>query len=387
MSDAVARALRVCGSKSDSSQDLDNLLNDLNDIPPADPNYPTVDRFVACLVNATDLSEEIKGKLREWGEHVNLRFSDLLQDPEVSESLDAGQKRVYLLVQLRLSQQKTIQGQSKAAQYFVDVWVIPDWQAYLEDRDENCDRIHLSEAKNGYDLQAKTYGLSDIPAIVGECLNECEGYESEDEPIIEIFLPDDLMDTEVDQWCIKGMTVPLGCHYVMVVRSSERLAPRYRRYRRKWKKRWASLQGYQDRTIRSGFHQVNCEFCQPSGSDDCNSVTMLIGKLLANKDAIGLKFIPLCKERTISSVLETMRETGLPLAFGLRHRLLEDVSWDSLDQILECRWDELLESVKEHRISSLESGQSEHMGRHLSLLWENPNRLPPDVDYTEAQAS
>ncbi|NER99169.1 MAG: hypothetical protein F6J86_35990 [Symploca sp. SIO1B1] len=43
---------------------------------------------------------------------------------------------------------------------------------------------------------------------------------------------------------------------------------------------------------------------------------------------------------------------------------------------------ELPEEVKNKRLMAFTCPPNTHIGHHLSLLWEDPYRLPPSIDYS-----
>jgi hypothetical protein len=54
---------------------------------------------------------------------------------------------------------------------------------------------------------------------------------------------------------------------------------------------------------------------------------------------------------------------------------------EQVDGLLTCCIEEVIEKVTEKRREALQN-QDSHIGHHISLLWEDPNRLPPDIYYS-----
>ena len=52
------------------------------------------------------------------------------------------------------------------------------------------------------------------------------------------------------------------------------------------------------------------------------------------------------------------------------------------DKLLGCSIDQLIETVARNRIEALADTKNSQIGYHISLLWEDPYRLPIDIDYS-----
>lgn len=373
LSQPISWAYRACGLLGEVPEQYERLLSRLSGYPSGDSSYSMVEKFVAYLMICPTIADDVKDELKTWGLQKNAYFQSLVDKLSVSTKNVDGHS--YLLVKLRLSQQDTMQQQSKIAKYFVDVWVIPSWSAYLENRSTGSSRVEISE----YSLQEKTYSLSELPDILAECLNECS--ESCSKPIIELFLPTDLLGRhDIDRQTIEGDLQSLGSQYVIVVRSSDRLTRRYRRFRERWESRWDVLEGSTEQMVSTRIRSPFCEHCGESETvKDCDSLQMLASQLATDQDVVGLKFIPQCTERTTQEMLTVVYQLGLPLAVWLRAGSSGASHWPQLDRLLNCPWVELPEQVRQRRLAA--NAEPRRMGQFLSLLWEHPKRLPPDVDY------
>lgn len=376
-------AYRACGFTGRMPTDVATLVAALEDAPQGLATYAVIDQFVAHLVSDRHIPEPTRAALRHYGEARSSQFAELLAtlptakgDPLQPDDL------AYIMVKLRLSQQDSTRSTAADHHYFVDVWVIPQWSQYDVETGLGCDRLDLPE------LMEHTYTLNDLPQVLEDCLIECAEVCSVD-PIIELFFPLDLLNTPLEHWVIEGDVQPLCSQNVMVVRSSDRLSRRHRRRRAQWRQRWEALDAHP--TLGAALISANCQqcgidtaACLPNCGDPAE--VDLVKAFGLNPSLVGLKFTLSCGNRDPYNLLNMTLQLGLPIALWIRHtpsavpsRALTQAHQSQIDAILDHPWQQVQEQVKRQRIEAI--GQPDHVGQHLSLLWENPYRLPPEVDY------
>jgi hypothetical protein len=105
-------------------------------------------------------------------------------------------------------------------------------------------------------------------------------------------------------------------------------------------------------------------------------------KELKNKNAIAVKIVPVFQQKQPG---ELLWKSAVPLALWIRQKLPDINNLDVLDQLLQdCPLQELPERVKNKRLDAMDSEPPDtHVGRHLCLLWDDPNFLPPQQLLTE----
>jgi hypothetical protein len=192
---------------------------------------------------------------------------------------------------------------------------------------------------------------------------------------IEFFLPKDLLTEPVDSWKpynedSSGFSIPIGYDYQVIVRSYERLRPRYRaRYR--WFEKWRQVKRYQTQPANQWFLPIT----------ECPGDPTILCYQLDDENLLGctLKSDPVETSKNI--FVEPINHAGTPIVIWLRRNL--NHFNDQVTQLLNNAIADLPEAVRNQRREARKEQASleEHIGYHLSLWWDNPNRLPPEKTF------
>jgi hypothetical protein len=188
-----------------------------------------------------------------------------------------------------------------------------------------------------------------------------------------MFLPLDLLNESVDTWEIDDeygcFPVPLGTEYKLVVRSYERILPNYR-HKGLWKEKWGILQ-----------QQAQVSICRCSAFvlSDCDDLRQLFVEL-KKQNTIGLKLGKVPVQTGKESVFGLILQTAIPVALWLRKNLSLNCQ-EQIDGLLNCGIQELPTTVQGKRSHAFSQPPDSDVGHHLSLLWEDPNRVPPPIHY------
>jgi hypothetical protein len=191
---------------------------------------------------------------------------------------------------------------------------------------------------------------------------------------IEIFLPLTLLNHNVEWWKIKedldlGFPTFIGKDYKVVVRSYERCTKHYERLRVNWINKWETLVTKIQKTCQSS---IDLEF-------DDESVNNLIN---SEQEIIGIKILKAPKKIGEKSIFAAILKTAIPVALWLRNNPPDLECQSEIEQILgNCCLEELPDAIKKKRNSAAPNVET-HIGCHISLLWEDPNRLPIDINYS-----
>ena len=191
--------------------------------------------------------------------------------------------------------------------------------------------------------------------------------------VLEFFLPSNLMLTEVDRWKISSSIVEeitLGTEYPVRLRSRERLTIDYLDERwSKWCDRWDEVNAVlNDRSALVNFEHL-------PEMDNFN------WKLLKNNlmSRIGLKVTCAPPKSKIEELFRAILTAATPIAIWTRRDLTNCDCLTAINAFLSgqllC---DLCESVRKLRAEA-DAHTEEHLGSHLSILWEDPHRLTPDV--------
>lgn len=324
-------------------------------------------KFAAHLLASETLPAPLPPLLQTWAEQQNPQFDQVVQRARqavVAAGL-ATLAEPHLMVLVRRSNQQSSNPQQFQDQYFVDAWMVPNVATYRAESGEGCHALTVEH---------DTYAIAQLPELIGTLLDQCENY-STSRPVIEIFLPLEQLNEPVDCWPrvdeFAIVQTPICCDYRVAVRSQERLAPTYRRNYATWRDRWRSLQNVAPSPIATAFD-----------SADCANLQALALKLIAQKHIAGLT---VTQPTRLPDVFRLILQTAMPLALWVRQNSSE-LDQPQCDQALALLLDgcasKLSERVQQQRIESLEQDTNAHIGHYLALLWEDPYRLPPSLDYS-----
>lgn len=209
-------------------------------------------------------------------------------------------------------------------------------------------------------LQQEVVSLKekDILILIKNLLGEIkiELQQNKEKLTIEFFLPTDLLNQNIEEW-MSGRDYPLGIDYCVVVRPVERV---------KQNERLNRLQRYwENYKLRNAVKE--CAVWLET-TTDCRLLPSLL-----NKGVIffGLNFI-LNKE-----CFKELVCSGVPMALWIRQETAKQWQCDWYTQEFSgCQLEELPERLRIKRIDSW--GQHKHTG-YLSLLWDDPNRIPLEL--------
>lgn len=197
--------------------------------------------------------------------------------------------------------------------------------------------------------------------------------------VIEIFLPVDLLGSEIDQWSVKvgkwAQARPLGMHFLVVVRSFERVYdPEVRTFSwGLWRDKWNQRPMSPNLLTKANVYLA----CQ--ASDYSETFYDKLAKL--NLFFLGLTLIPPPdSDLEASEILGPMLDAGTPIALWLRHH--EDDMTRVQKEIEELIYKNCLDSIPSliyEKRSKLWDETESSVWKSVTLLWDDPDRLPPDV--------
>lgn len=253
--------------------------------------------------------------------------------------------------------------------YVVEAWLIKNIDQYNREANSDCEPLTINNQ-----VQFSTdANLNNIPEIIKKFIQEsfkkCQRYLNQ----IHIFLPYSLMNHAVDCWHnwqedeYDDSSTTIGEDYKVIIRCSERLrgkSPPVFKWREKGQLLKDSLEKPANRVFMLG--------------DSKEEVTL--EKKLKQREALAVKIITVFQQQQPGKLLW---KSAVPLALWIRQQL-PDIDKE-LDQILSsCCLQQLPEQVRNKRLDAMDQQPPEnHLGRHICLLWDDPNLLPPEQLLTE----
>jgi hypothetical protein len=193
--------------------------------------------------------------------------------------------------------------------------------------------------------------------------------------IVEFILPWELLNAEVDWWPREsGSARPtaLAMDYPVVIRSLERL--RTPRWHRAWHQRWQRLQAAPATT--------RVYWSRPSGED---YFTRLETELKSDERVVSLILSepPTVANRTGQQEVEAALRAGLPVIVWHRQDCTSPAFREGVTRLIsDAGLAQLPARAKELRLEALRlepKVRQDHIGRHLTVLWCDPERKPDPV--------
>jgi len=353
---SIQKAYQACCPPgfSEQADTIESILDILQDIPGSHRQFTCLECFVAHLVLDSNMDKSLVEELQNWGKDNIRNFHQLINDIRSDDNSDSQETKSYLLIQVK---PKT----DKLDRFYICAWLIPNLRDYKPETGDGFKQLCASK------ISAKIFTLKDIPKIVNLLLEEIS-FDILGELTIEFFLPYKLLNHAVDSLIRVEFDIPenIGKKYRVVVRANERLQKNYP-YKGLWFEKWQKVK------------QVYNSQCRQRLVSGNHSQEVLRKKL---DKAIGMILTQIPVNSSDERIFSFILITATPIVLWLR-KDLENPSLDyqlTIDSLLDCCIMELPERVKEHRLDAPQN-QDEHIGNHLSLLWEDPERLTPDAGY------
>jgi vWA-MoxR associated protein C-terminal domain/Effector-associated domain 10 len=321
--------------------------------------------FFKRLSQDKNVPQEIRNKLSEIAEGLALKkYPDDNKNKLPSDfvSNKEGQLQSYLIA--------TIERCDDNEDYLLNAWLIIDDSVPGNDISKFTSLLDQDEQQQGTLCK-----FNDIPKQLNKFLKTSLKYlrGKQYQLIIEIFLPSDLIGTEVDRWKIYDPIVEkitLGIKYPIRLRSLERLDLDYLdSYLSDWYKYWDK--------VKTVLHNEPIQelFAHLQEMETFNWKS-LRGSL---KEKIGLKVTCAPPKAKTKELFKAILTATTPIAIWTRYDIPNFDHVSAIDEILTFKpLCHLCESVRQTR-EKADAQTEEHLGFHLALLWEDPYRLTPNV--------
>ncbi len=375
ISSCVKRAYQSCSPDdwpNPLPENLEGILAELKKMKQGESRYTVLEKFIARLVLDSEIPQPISQQLKTWAESNITGYLELI-NAILTQKKESTNQNSYLIVVVRRSEQDSSSHANKEDCYFVNAWLIPDGDNYQ--RNSVCKQLFYfpdaTEIKKSKVKNEKTLTFKQIPKAINFFLNEIGEYSSH-KLTIEIFLPLDLINEAVDNWEIEnefGIILKLSDQYKVVVRSTERVLPTYSRYHGFWQQKWLTLQKIIKEPVISNFVLWD--------DDDLRRLLFELNK----ENTIGIKLQKTPRQTGKGSVFAVILSTATPVALWLRCHLPSECN-QQINGLLRCCIEQLTKTVAEKRREAIPEPEDSHIGHHLALLWEDPYRLPPSIDYS-----
>lgn len=338
---AIKKAFWLCDSdgNSQSSNDLLDRLLHLTKLPNRQwqQHGEEIDRltqFAMFLVIIDGLPQDLVNQITDWVKFCKFDFDALYvkanryrQERDVS----AKEASVHLIVQITPDEQD-------AEKMSVSIWAIDDGHDLLQPPPPL--------------VQDRDVVFTQLPSFLENWLEEESALA---DPMIHCFVARHRLGCDLDA-CETESGLTLGKQYKLVMRTDLNQSPTGQQYHKRWRSKWQSLESKLQSTARETFVR-----------SDCRDKNQLFDQLRLAETAI---LENLGHDRVDEVFKFIAKKVALPVALWVR----QDDLAPELDRILDCSIIDLPERILAERIAARDDTP---LGNHLSLVWEDPNVIPP----------
>jgi hypothetical protein len=307
-------------------------------------------KFIKYLITNSQIHQTKLENLKKWGSNNIEDFDKLIQDVNQQYQNTDTKPESYILIKI---EPLTTKSRSKIPKFKISGGVIPNIQ-----NNEDCLKIDVSDCPND------SFKIEQIPEKINLILTEKITFPLQRDINLVFFLPTKMLNYPVEQWIITENNVQylLGKKYRVIVRDYNRLLPTYVKYQGTWISKWEQLQLNKNKVCEKIFKTYK------ENHDQDILLEML-------DDAIGI-ILTAFSEEEYKQIFAHFLNSATPIGICYRHN-------DQFTQLLDClscSVFNLPEKVKKQRLNS-RTQDPNHIGHHISLIWENPNIQPTKLYY------
>jgi hypothetical protein len=231
----------------------------------------------------------------------------------------------------------------------------------------------------------------ELPGFLGSLLAELSRYDvGPEEAWVELMLPRELLCEDVDQWMLglDFIDIPIGVEHRLIVRSFERSSRS--RAVQVLQERWRSLRKQMDwlclltdpaRLPREEGKSLAL-WIEGEDSGGSSLYATLKGEKCLAAAALGCPPKPSPRDPR-SDILNTLFDAGVPIVLWARRVPVGGAAAvrEAMTELVEAEpFHRLPDRVWDLRKRGASGGDEVHLGRHLTLLWDDPTRTAPDFD-------
>ncbi|HEX6904538.1 MAG TPA: SIR2 family protein [Thermoanaerobaculia bacterium] len=232
------------------------------------------------------------------------------------------------------------------------------------------------------------YARPDFGILVNDILVPLEALDIEPErSMLAFLLPRCLLVEAVDQWQPSELVaeLPIGASHRVSVRSLDRLLNK--RSMSRLRQKWKSLQKVRnvslsigDLTALKGSPSPRAVWLSPDDGSLPGIVSDLKGKVVC---AVLAGSPPAAPVEPMRDLFNAVLQAGVPVILWARDPIGRDLiqTRANFEKLLaHVPVQRLAEQVRNHRREAADDGDPSHPGRCLTVLWDDPEHLPPDQD-------
>jgi hypothetical protein len=365
--DTVSNAYQSCyeGRRRETPTTLVALIARLNEIPGESDETKPLWCFVKLLIQEQSLASDQQQALRTWAEEQGISLDIATSEPEI-----------YLMVKV---QPRSLN--DPALGYLVSATIVKDPAPHQLDAEVMQFPIAIPILPDS--KSAPGYTENDLPCLLDTLITICG--KDHGVPLTDLtvqwFLPIGLMNLPVEHWQIRiGRREHCNggrCRAVIIRSFDRHFLPDYQVVSGDWKKYWRRL--------------VTC--LDSHSTQALETLDLLTGctEIAWNKaQVVGCRFIAHSNQQQQEDLWDDLLSQGLPIALWMRQPGTSTQDGATVMQaVIDRPLRELPLSLTEQRRAALTRGTNSTQTAqpdvaHLSLLWDNPFRPFPTINYQSA---
>lgn len=364
----------------------------------------------AAILSVQYQNSKTSQELTKWGKEQTPNFDEVCTQmgrvlgAKLKEIEASKQAQAYLMIVIK-------EPQRDSGKYYINGYLIPNETEYQRDKLSGYKMLEPKEKKaysreelltsddelsqeNKLPKNNKQLQKNQLAQLCTGYLKQCVlGYRKK--PIIEVFLPRSLIQlVTVESFVVREgyeeTYFPcIGHEYQIRLRSIERCSDRYGWKQEDWEDKWQQLNCKPNILANELVTHIDEKI------DEKTSYANLVDSL-EEEDFLAIK---LNKPPEGPKIVSAMLDTAIPVGLWLRRslpKLEPSLSSDpnieqtnNLSSLLDGYLQELPHRVQQKRRETRREEyclKDRHIGHHIVLLWEDPNRLPPkESEFTEVQ--
>ena len=314
-------------------------------------------KFIGFLLFDQRPESDRKERLRTWIREELEDLSPLLAEVEQEKQNREREENPYLLVAIS----------KREAQYVAEAWIISHPEDYDSSQSvSGCHQIKI----DGKAQWSTDPTLANMPALLRQFRDSCvENHCERSVGQIHIFVPSELISHGIDTWKSDAdeddeLSMTFGERYEVIVRYSERLGSKTESIL-KWREKGQKMKQRLP-------EPASCVFLP----GDCATPKRLLKQLIADS-AIAVK---VTSTTQLTELGKLLLKSGIPLAVWIRNTMPNVDCPTELDYLLGAcpELQTLPGRVHSTRLEAFDEDEPDsHVGRHLALLWDDPDLVPP----------
>ena len=342
-------------------QNATELINDLQ-LPHQQDTYSYIEKFVGYLflLLKHTVSVELKRELTQWAESNIKDCQQLIQ--QLKSEIDKQKQQCHPGILVAIIERE--------GGYVVEAWLNKNIAQSEQSSSSNFEQITINQEA----VIPTDETLSNVPELlkkmIAQSLSKYQKYLKQ----IHIFLPAKLMNHAVDSWKNwqndeeeddDEYSTTIGDDYEVLLRCSERL-----------KGNDPSIVKWRDKA-----YILKSKLAEPAEEifilGNHNNPRSLFRQFKSDDEVLAVKITTFFQQKEPGTLLW---KAAVPIALWVRKQFEKSTNQSVLDKIIkDCCLEKVPNKVKQERCNAFDCEPPEsHIGRHLCLLWDDPNLLPPE---------